>query len=153
MMQWFAVGHLDSIRLLAEWRWLCSAQMSVIARNAFADLFLCDENGTIFRLDVAAGKLDKVADSDAEFRGLVERSEKREEWFAESEEAASAARGLMPNENQCIGFTVPLVFAESGATNTPYIVDIYDHVAFLGDIHRQIATLPNGSSVRLVVKR
>jgi hypothetical protein len=153
MMHWFAVRHLDSIRLLAEWRWLCSGQMTVIARNAFADLFVCDEKGTIFRLDAAGGKLDKVADSEAEFRALAETSEKREEWFAESEEAASVARGLMPDENQCIGFTMPLVFAESSATNTPYIVDIYDHVAFLGDIHRQIASLPNGSSVRLVVKR
>jgi hypothetical protein len=37
--------------------------------------------------------------------------EKREE--CESDEQALAAQGLKPDANQCVGFGVPLVFAES----------------------------------------
>lgn len=153
MQQRLDVGHLDAKRLLAEWRWLCSDQMTLIARNAFGDLFLRNEQGTIFQLKVGSGKLDEVANSEMQFRELAETREKREEWFAESEETTSAAQGLTPDENQCIGFTVPLVFAESRSTNTPFVVDIYDQVGFLGDMHRQISSLPNGRKVRLVVKR
>ncbi len=152
MKHWFVVEHLEVERLLAEWRWLCPGRVSVVARSAFADLFLRDETGRIFRLEVGVGKLTQVADSEAQFVSLAETAEKRQEWFAESDEQAGAARGLKPNANQCIGFSVPLVLAESGSPNPPYVADIYEHVSFLGDIHRQISTLPDGAKVRIQVK-
>jgi len=93
MENWFAVDHLDVERLLADWRWLCPQRTTLVARNAFADLFLRDESGEVFRLNVAVGKLAKVADSEAQFRELAASHEKREEWFAEADEQAAAARG------------------------------------------------------------
>jgi hypothetical protein len=150
MADWFAVDHLDVERLLAEWRWLCPNRVSLVARDAFGALFLRDQAGQIHRLDVDIGKLLKVADSQAQFTELV--NSKREEWFAESDELAAAAKGLMPNADQCIAFAVPLVFRTSttGATN-PYIADLYEHVSFLGDINKQISSLPDGAEVRLVI--
>jgi len=60
-------------------------------------------------------------------------------------------QGLKPNATQCIGFSAPLVFAESGSPdNTPYVVDLYEHVSFLGDLHQQISDVPDGGKVRLV---
>jgi hypothetical protein len=124
--------------------------MSLVARNSFGDLFLRDQVGQIYRLDVDIGKLLKVADSEAQFKELA--TTKREEWFAESDEVAAAAKGLQPNLTQCIGFSVPLVFRSSPTTpNNAYVVDLYEHVSFLGDINQQIATLPDGAKVRLVV--
>jgi hypothetical protein len=123
--------------------------MSLVARDAFGDLFLQDESGQIHRLDVAVGKLLKIADSEAQFRELA--IDKRDEWFAQSEKATAAAKGLTPNHTQCIGFSVPLVFRESGGADTAYIVDLYEHVSFLGDLNRQIAELPDGAQVRLVI--
>ena len=152
MKGWFAVDHLDVERLLTDWRWLCPEGMTLIARNAFADLFLRDQAGKVFQLDVAVGKLTQLADFEAQFIALAKTHEKRQEWFAEPDEQAIASRGLSPNANQCIGFSVPLVFAEGGSADTPYVVDIYDHVGFLGDMHRQISTLPDGTKVRLRVK-
>lgn len=76
MEHWFVVDHLDVERLLADWRWLCPKRMTLVARNAFADLFLRDESGEIFRLDVAVGKLTKVADSEPQFRELAASHEK-----------------------------------------------------------------------------
>jgi hypothetical protein len=61
MEQWFLVDHLDVERLLAGWRWLCPGKMTLVARNAFANLFLRDESDKLFRLDVAVGKLTQVA--------------------------------------------------------------------------------------------
>jgi len=124
----------------------------VIARNAYADLFLSDDSGEIYQLDVAVGALAKVAGSEAQFRELAATPEKRNEWFAEVDEQAAAARGLKPNATQCIGFSVPLVFAQGGSpSNTPYVVDLYEHVSFLGDLHRQISDVPDGGKVRLVI--
>lgn len=52
-----------------------------------------------------------------------------------------------------MGFGVPAVFAEGGTPATDYLADIYEHVSFLGDLHRQIVSLPDGSNVRLRVTR
>lgn len=149
--RWFIVNHLDVERLLASWRWLCPRRVTLIARNAFADLFLRDEEGALFQLDVAVGKLTNVADSETQFHELAATPEKREEWFKESDQQAAAARGLRPNESECIGFSIPLVFAQAGSA-TAYVTDIHDHVSFLGDLHRQISGLPDGTKVRLRVK-
>ena len=126
MQDWFAVQDLDVERLLVDWRWLCKEPMALFARNAFGDLFLRDESGHVHQLDVAIGKLTKVADSEAEFRELAFSVERQEEWFAIADEKAAIARGLEPNHTQCIGFSVPLVFAESGSPDTPYVADLYE---------------------------
>jgi hypothetical protein len=151
MEHWFDVKHLDIDRLLAEWRWLCSRPMQLVARNVFADLFVADESGKIVRLDVAIGKIEALADSNAQFRELAENPENRGHWFAETEEQGFAAKGLIPNETQCIAFNIPLVFADPGKARRAYIADIYEQVSFLGDINRQIADVPSGEKVTLKI--
>ena len=130
----FHVGHLSLERLLEDWRWLCPQPVALVARNAFGDLYLREEFGKILKLDVAIGQIKEVAESEAEFRRLAATKEKREEWFAESDELAALRQGLKPGANQCIGFKTPLV---------------YEYVSFLGELHRQISQVPDGSKVRL----
>jgi hypothetical protein len=149
MKDHFLVEHLSLERLLEEWRWLCPQTVALIARNAFGDLYLRDEYGKILKLDIAIGQIKEVAESDTEFRKLASTKEKREEWFAESDELAASRQGLTPGASQCIGFKTPLVFAESGTPNSAYVADLYEYVSFLGEVHRQISQLPDGSKVRL----
>jgi hypothetical protein len=152
MKQWFPVDHLVVDRLLSEWRWLCPHRMALVARTAFGDLFLRNEAGAVFWLNTAVGKLAEVARSEAEFLEMAATIEKQREWFGEPELQACASRGLKPTSAQCIGFSVPLVFAESGSPDTPYIADLYEYVSFLGDLHRQISGLPDGAKVTLRVQ-
>jgi hypothetical protein len=154
MNQWFAVDHLDVERLLAQWRWLCSRKMALVARTAFGDLFLRDEAGVVSWLDTDVGRLTKVSDSEAEFREMAETAEKRAEWFAEADEQACAKRGLSPDISQCIAFSIPLVFAKSGSpSNKPYLIDLYEHVSFLGELNQQISDLPDGANARLQIRK
>ena len=147
--KWFDVTHLDVERLLHNWRWLCKGPMVLLARNSFGDLFLRDETGRVLVLDVAGGKLKEIAESEGRFRELAVTLEKQEEWFAEADTLKARDRGLEPNSNQCSGFSTPLVFAQSGSNNKPYVVDLYEHVSFLGDLHQQISDLPDGAKVQL----
>jgi hypothetical protein len=64
---------------------------------------------------------------------------------------AYAQRGFKPASSQCIGFSVPAVLAQGGTPAMAYVADLHDYVAFLGDLHRQIATMPDGSQVQLRV--
>ena len=152
MEHWFQVQHLDTDRLLAEWRWLCPKPTRLVARNVLADMFLADESGKIMRLDVAIGKIEVVAQSESEFRELAEDPENREQWFAESDEQRFSAKGLSPTETQCIAFDIPIVFADTGTPGKPYIADIHEQVSFLGDLNRQIADTPDGGKIVLKTK-
>jgi len=151
MKEWFQVDHLDVELLLSEWRWLCPGRMELVARNAFGDLFLRDGDGAVFWLNVAIGRLTKVSDSEAAFHEMAGTAQKREEWFAEADTQAAARRGLRPSLSQCIAFAVPLVFAERPSPDKAYIADLYESVSFLGDLHRQISSLPDGSKIELRV--
>lgn len=150
-MKWFSVQHLEVERLLSKWRWLCPFRVALVARTAFGDLFLRDDAGAIFWLNTDVGNLTKIARSEAAFREMAETPEKRLEWFDEPRVQAFANLGLTPDASQCIAFSVPLMFAETGHPNTPYIVDLYENVSFLGDLNRQISGLPDGAKVRLKV--
>ena len=151
MEMWFEVTGLDAAKLLSEWQWLCPTHMSLVARNVFGDLFLRDGAGRIFWLNATVGRFDNVSSSEAEFREMAETYEKRKEWFAEPEMLAYQKLGLRPGVSQCIGFSVPAVFREGGKVETAYVADLYDYVSFLGDLHRQISELPDGSRVQLQV--
>ena len=146
----FPVDDLDIDRLLANWRWLCSQKMRLIGRNAFGDLFLCDEVGHVHWLDVGVGNLEKLTDSEAQFQACLKEKEFRERWLAEDDEESNAKRGLIPNAEQCIAFEIPIVFKE-GRDTEPYIIDLYECVSFLGDLHQQLRGLPDGAEVRLII--
>jgi hypothetical protein len=138
MESYFLVGHLDVDRLLSEWRWLCPQPMALVAKSAFGDLFLRDEAGKVFKLDIAIGQMKEVASSETEFRDLACTKEQREHWFAESDEQAAKERGLKPNQDQCIAFKTPIIFAEAGTPNNAYVGSLYEQVSFLGHVNLRI---------------
>jgi|SRR6185437_2102071 len=150
MKNWFQVQHLDVERLLAQWRWLCPGPKKLVACSAFGHMFLADESGHIWWLDVDVGALSKIADSELDFRNLLADPEKRDEWFGDTAEQTAASKGLIPNEGQCVGFEIPLVFKVAGPSK-PYLIDIYENVSFLGDLNEQIANVPDGGKVKLVI--
>ena len=90
--RWFRLQHLDVEPPLTEWRWLCPGRVTLVARSAFADLFLAGDAGQVLRLDVSVGKLEKIAGSETEFRTLLEDPERREAWFGESRRGLSRKR-------------------------------------------------------------
>lgn len=148
----FPIDQLDENVLLEQWRWLCAEPVTLVARNGLGDLFLRTQEGKILWLDVRSGTLAEVAESESSFEDSLRRSEKRKLWLAEQQLEALAERGLKPNDLQCIGFKMPVVFVESASVpDNAYVADLYEQVSFLGDLHRQIADTPNGAKVRLRV--
>jgi hypothetical protein len=148
----FGVENLEVDVLLSNWRWLCPNPVTLVARSAFGDLFLRDDAGSVFWLDVAVGSLTKISDSESEFREMAKTDENRQKWFAEADVQAAGQRGLKPDQKQCIAFKTPLVLAKPGVPNPAYIADLYEYVSLLGDVNRQIADLPDGSKVPLEIE-
>ena len=149
----FDVRQISVDRLLKDWRWLCNDPVSLVAKSAFGDLFLRNEAGNVLRLDVSVGQLTKIAHSVEQFLLLAGTEEKKQEWFAIDDERRAAQKGLIPGEDECIAFKIPVVFRESAtAPNNAYVGNLYECVSFLGSVHRQIAGLGDGSEIRLQIK-
>ena len=109
-------------------------------------------DGRVSCLNIGDGTLSEVSESESSFEKLLQDPAKRQPWFAEQQISAFAERGLKANSTQCIGFKVPVVFAESAsAPNNAYVADLYEQVLFLGDLHRQLANSPDGAKIRLKV--
>jgi hypothetical protein len=148
----FEIEHLDVNRLLEQWRWLCTKPVSLVARSGFGDLFLRTAEGKVLCLNVRKGTLAEVAESESSFKNSLKHSATRDLWFAEQQLEALASHGLKPNDLQCVGFKVPVIFSESAdVPNNAYVADLYEQVSFLGDLHRQIADVPDGAKVILKV--
>lgn len=148
----FNVDQLDVTRLLAKWLWLCGQPVTLVARNGFGDMFLRTNDRKILWLNVGGGTLTEIAESELSFEYSLAEPTQRELWFAEGQLAALAGRGLKPNDLQCIGFKTPIIFAESrDVPDNAYVADLYEQVSFLGDLHRQIADVPDGGRIRLKV--
>lgn len=103
-------------------------------------------------LDVGLGEFCLIAECISDFEAQAATPEKQEQWFARTDEVSARTRALTPGPTQCIGFSTPLVFVETDHPNPACIIDLYENVGFLGSIHRQIADLPDGAKIRLVIQ-
>ena len=74
-------ADIDCPRLLSYWRWLLQKDYHPIVMTAFGDWFLLDDDGSVHFLDLVAGKLSKAADTGEEFKQVMGRPEKLDEWF------------------------------------------------------------------------
>jgi hypothetical protein len=91
---------------------------------------------------VAKGTLVEIAESEASFEESLQHPAKRERWFAERQLEEFAKRGLKPNDLQCIGSKIPVVFAESAnVADNAYVADRYEQFHFWVICTGQLPTL------------
>jgi|HubBroStandDraft_6_1064221.scaffolds.fasta_scaffold110594_2 hypothetical protein len=148
----FDIDGISSARLLREWSWLAPGEFALLAVNAFGDLFLQDIHGSVLRLDVTAGKISAIAGSSIEFREAAKDAGKKRDWFLEQRAEQAEKNGCSPGKGQCVGAKMPWVFSESATMpENMYIADLYEHVSFMGDLHRQTNDVPDGGKVRIRV--
>lgn len=153
LLHQYPIDTLQVDKLLEQWRWLCPASFELVARNAFGDLFLRDKEGKVNWLDVTGGELKNVADGDREFWEAIESGAIPELAELEADARGFDLLGLSPAQDQCIGFKMPLVFAESkDVLDNAYLANLYECVSFLGDLHRQLRSHPDGTKVELVIR-
>jgi len=149
----FDVEGISAERLLHEWKWLVDGTFRLVAVNAFGDLFLSDAQGRVCWLDVTNGTASEITDSVTEFTAAMKNDEFKERCLLEALTRQAEREGFRLGKGQCIGYKIPCIFRESAnlAENT-YVANLYEYVAFMGDVHRQIKELPDGGKVRLAVE-
>ena len=153
MYPYFDIDGISAEGLLAEWKWLVKGSFSLLAVNAFGDLFLLSAEGMIYRLDITGGEISKIADSEGDFRKHAAEPAKQKEWFLVDAENKAAQRGYIPKKGECVGSKIPWVFKESASMpDNLCVIALSQYVSFIGDVLVQMQDVPNGGKVRLRIE-
>jgi hypothetical protein len=149
----YLIDHSDFAwsDLLDDWRWLLAAPPTVWLCNRFAELVLVMQDGTVSYLETSAGALKKIAASRQDFIVKLDQGDNANEWLMIPLVDRCRAAGKMLGPNQCYGFTTPPVLGGAYALPNIEATDLTVYLAVMGQIHRQIKDVPDGTKIRMVV--
>ena len=135
---------------LAAWSDILPARCRVLGANLFADVFLADATGAVYMLEVSAGSIGKIAASEGAFR---ERCvDDADGWLLRALVDRCRSEGLILDPSQCYAFTTLPLFGGEYTVDNVWMSSCRDWVAFAATIYSETKDLPDGSTVRIVVK-
>jgi len=145
-------AHLDRETILADWRWLIGPDKQPILLAAIGDAYLQDPaDGSVHLLDVGGGGLEQIADSVEEFQQLLRDREFVTDSFVPSTIVELRGEGKVLGTGQIYSYIKPPVLGGAYSTANIEPTDISVHFSILGQIHRQVKDLPEGTSIDSIV--
>ncbi len=138
---------LPELRALAtNWTWLLEPdQFTLISTSPFGDLFMKDGTGAYCLLDINMGEL-QYANTPGTNPALM---------FPYAFDMVIASEyinaGLLPVDGQCFGYKSQLVAGGTLRVENVYVATVSEYVSFMGDFHRQIRDVPDGTTVTIKV--
>jgi hypothetical protein len=121
--------------------------MTILSVTTLGDIFLRDSDGSVHWLDVAGGKLSKVADSEAAFQSALRDETLRDNWFLPEVISELASTGPKLRARQCYSYKKPPCLGGSFDAANFEPTDLVVHFSILGQIHAQIKDLPEGTPI------
>jgi hypothetical protein len=143
----------DWATLLAGWADLLPSEFTVWMVNRFGDVIAVLDDGSVHLLDSGNGTFEQIGDDRKHFAELMDIEKNANVWLMIPlvDDCVNAGMELAPD--QCYGFKLaPLLGGEYAVRNVAPI-SLAENLDWLSDLWRQTRDLPDGSRVRLVVKR
>jgi len=145
-------NHIDQNRLTESWNWLIGTDKKPILMSSIGDLFLADNKGVCYWLNVGEGILEKVADSTDEFKAKLKDNEQIDEWFLIGLIEKLKESGLELIDKHLYGYKkLPVLGGEYEPENFE-LTDIEVHFELSGQIQKQIKDLPDGTKVNITTE-
>jgi hypothetical protein len=155
---WNDIGFRPSAELASEiadaWEWLIGGQdWSPVVCSRLGDLFFERSDGRVDWLSCAAGTIQSAAADRATFDAIChDWGEPVAEWFGPGLVEQLHAAGKIAGPADCYLFLIQPVFAECRYEPDNFgVVPVREIFVGLSDFHKQLASLPDGQSVRLKV--
>jgi hypothetical protein len=116
-------------------------------------LFLIFEDQTVHMLDVSTGTLTRLADNRDSFSDAVDQGDNANVWLMLSLVDQCVSKGITLAENQCYGFKLPPILGGNYSVENIEPTDLSVYYSFMADISCQAKDIPNGTKVKIVIKR
>ena len=142
----------DAIERLSEsWAWLLKDPFRPLLFSTLGDMFFARDDGSVWWLNTGAGELTAVADSVDEFQQKL-AGDIVDDWFLPHLVQQVHDAGKVPEPGECYTFVTLPIFQEGRyEVDNLNPVPAAEHFAMTGDVHREIAALPDGARVRISV--
>lgn len=145
-------NHIDQNRLTESWNWLIGTDKKPILMSSIGDLFLADNNGVCYWLNVGEGILEIVANNVDEFKTKLNDNEQVDEWFLIGLIKKLKESGLELTDKHLYGYKkLPVLGGEYEPENFE-LTDIEVHFELSGQIQKQIKDLPDGTKVNITAE-
>ena len=142
------IRHLDREALLADWAWLIGSQRLPILVTFLGHAFVQDVgDGTVHQLDTAFGELEQVAASPDELAALLGDREFVTDRLLPQLFGDLRDAGMKLAPGQVFSFRTPPALGGELTVENIEATDIEVHFSLSGQIHRQIAGLPEGTPI------
>ncbi len=143
--------HVDRAALLADWEWMIGRSRRPILVSAIGDAFVQDtRDGTVHQLDTAFAELEQVAASEDELRALLDDREFVIERLAAQLFGDLRGAGLELGPGQVYSWKTPPALGGKVALDNAEVADLEVHFSVTGQLHRQIAELPEGTPIESI---
>jgi len=147
-----AQDGIDWNDVLSDWTWLLPKEFTLWLVNRFGDLFITLPDGSIQMLDLGAGTLETLADSQDSFCDLIDQDDNDKDWLMIPLVDECMANGLVLGNSQCYSYKLaPALGGEYNFENTE-VCDISVHYSIFGQVHKQIKDVPDGTTVSFKIK-
>jgi len=142
-----------SDRLIKNWTWLIGSDKQVLIISAIGDMFLTDNNSRVYWLDVGSGELKIIADSIQDFEEKLKNIKQVNEWFMIDLTTELRLSDKKLREGQVYSYyKLPIIGGNYTVDNfAPLTIEA--HFDYLGDIHKQIKDLPDGTKVEIKIAK
>ncbi|HEX2552751.1 MAG TPA: T6SS immunity protein Tdi1 domain-containing protein [Microvirga sp.] len=133
--------RLDCGSLRAHWDWLVPADHTPLLIGAFGDWVFGAPNGSYYALCLLEGDYRLIAEGSDEFNALKNDPGNLNDWFKADWVRLAAEDGLVPDDDECLGWKVHPMFGS--ALLTARNIEVYKlrvYQAIMGHIFRQRAS-------------
>ncbi|NZA27712.1 hypothetical protein H0E84_15125 [Luteimonas sp. SJ-92] len=141
-------AHYDSAAFLAEWSWLVPATDTPLFLTAFGDWVFGNPDGSLWALSVLEGTYAQVARDSGEYNTLNKSPEWLDQIFIASWLPIAARHGLVPDENQCLGWRLHPLLGGAFEPSNLQLFDMLVYQSLMSQLHRQLqgrALVPNNT--------
>jgi hypothetical protein len=130
--------HFDWPKLLVGWTWLLPPEFTVWLMNRFGDLFLVLPDDSVHLMDIGAGTLTKLADSQDDFYRKIDEGEHASHWLLVPLVDRLVATGVRPPPGFCYSYQVLPVLGGQPTSDNTHILGIVEHYLRCGAVHTKL---------------
>jgi hypothetical protein len=143
----------DWSELLSDWSTVLPSSFTVWLVNRFGDLFVVFADGSVHMLDMGIGAIKRVTEDRDHFAKLLDTGDNANNWFMIPLVDKCVAAGLCLENDQCYGYKVPPILGGDYSVENTFPIGLSEYFLFLADIHQQTKSIPDGTRIKIVVKK
>jgi hypothetical protein len=135
----------DWSALLASWVWLLPTEFTLWFANRFGDLFIELEDGSVHKMDVGNGTLEKLADSRDAFSDAIDEEGNADHWLMIPLVDGLVDAGVTLGPGQCYSYLrLPVLGGDYDVANIR-VASLEQHYDAIGPLQEKIKRLPDGA--------